>query len=282
MRSLIHGEKNAMVEDLEDDGRCFGYENKELLGIKTRALLGYMAIDIYRPPAGAFWGAFNERVVVERSVDGLVSKFKSGQLESCIDETAIELAVKPEWIANLDDKVEHVSGMDIEGVPEIKFTEDGSKEILHPPSWKLLPPGAGNLWFLGGNHRREALTRFLDSVDARRQVLKVKVEKITKAMEEKSEGGSNEEEELEQAKAELKEKTETLRHGGKWAVRLYDRGTERRHRRERKLIERAQSSLKKNQKETRSRRCSSSFRGTNVWGTRWRRKRSTFKRSRTN
>ena len=31
-----------------------------------------MAIDIYHPPAGAFWGAFNERVVVERSVDGLV------------------------------------------------------------------------------------------------------------------------------------------------------------------------------------------------------------------
>ena len=228
-----------MVEDLEDDGCCFGYENKELLGIKMRALLGYMAIDIYHSPARAFWGAFNEWVVVKCLVDGLVSKFKSGQLGSCIDETAIELAVKPKWIANLDDKVKHVSGMDIKGVPEIKFTEDGSKEILHPPSWKLLPPGTGN-------HCREALTRFLDSVDAQRQVLKVKLEKITKAMEEKSEGGSNEEEELDQAKAELKEKTETLRHGGKWVVRLYDRGMERRHRRETKLIERAQSSSKTN------------------------------------
>jgi hypothetical protein len=195
--------------------------------MKTQALLGYMAINIYRPPDGAFWGAFNDRVLIETWVKGLVNQFQSDRLNSCIDDTAIELAVKPKWIANLGDKLEHVSRKDIEEVPVISFTEEGLREILHP-SWKHseLPPGAGNLWFLGGNHRREALTRFLDDVDSQRRMLSTKVEKITKEME-KSEGGSSQVEELEQANAKLMELTETLKRRGMWAVRLYDRGTRR-------------------------------------------------------
>ena len=77
--------------------------------------------------------------------------FKSSGVNNCTDSTAIDIAVKQEWVANLAEKCNTVEGKSINKVPEIRFTDKGMKEI-----------NPENLWVLGGNHWQIALTHYLD------------------------------------------------------------------------------------------------------------------------
>jgi hypothetical protein len=45
--------------------------------------------------------------------------FKSSGVNNCTDSTAIDIAVKREWVANLAEKCNTVKGKSIDEVPEI-------------------------------------------------------------------------------------------------------------------------------------------------------------------
>ena len=165
-------------------------------------------MNIYPPPPGAFWGEFNNRKLHEEWIDDLMKDFIR-RIDNCADESAIDVAVKREWIENIGDTLETADGSRIHLLPEIKFTEQGMKEIQ-----------PRNLWVLSGNHRREAVLRYLDQLTGENKALGDRV----KTLESKSKPSDENKKDLETLKDTIGKNNATISKAKKWTVRLYDRG----------------------------------------------------------
>ncbi|KAH9019230.1 hypothetical protein EDB85DRAFT_1896816 [Lactarius pseudohatsudake] len=189
--------------DGRDGAEFGGFQKSELREKKKAAELGYLSMDIVDPPKGAFWGKFNDRKVDEQWVNKLVTSFTEN-LENCTDVTAIEVAVKKTWVKNLDSVMPTVDMHQLSEVPDIEFTDEGKEAIAR-----------GNLWMLGGNHRRKALTKYRKMKSEELKTMKNQVGKMeTEALAD---------EELDTAKAEVKRLEETVAASSIWVIRLYDR-----------------------------------------------------------
>ena len=109
----------VILEDSGANRKFFDFELKDLQAKKAQAHIGYLSIDLYKPPDGAFWGKWNNCRVIPDWINGLVAMFKSSGVNNCTDSTAIDIAVKREWVANLAEKCNTVKGKSIDEVPEI-------------------------------------------------------------------------------------------------------------------------------------------------------------------
>lgn len=197
----------ALLEDGWANGKFFDFELKELRAKKAQAQIGYLSMDLYKPPDGAFWGKWNNRRVIPSWISGLVATFKSSGVDNCADSTAIDVAVKREWVANLAEKCSTVEGKSIDEVPEMRFTDEGAKEIKPE-----------NLWILGGNHRRIALAHYLDGLAKEINALNDEI-----ADHQGNRAGS-ENGDVKAAQDRVRSLEEKISSSRMWVVRLYDRG----------------------------------------------------------
>ncbi|KAH8984063.1 hypothetical protein EDB86DRAFT_2833632 [Lactarius hatsudake] len=101
--------------------------------------------------------------------------------------------------------VPSVEGKNVTTVPKIEFTEQAKEEI-----------GTDNLWILGGNHRRQALLKYLEGRQKALDKMKMQVSK-------KEAKGGDDEEEVEEMRKEVRMMEEKIATDSMWAVRLYDR-----------------------------------------------------------
>ena len=183
---------------------------------KKLAQIGFMAMNVVTPPKGAFWGRFNDRKLREGWVDELEQGFEKS-LENCTDETAIDVAIKKQWLKNAGLIVSSVEGKSIMSIPVMEFTPEGEEEIGHD-----------NLWVLGGNHRREALGRYVIKKKKQLDENKTRIDSLEngKADSDTGQRGAEEDEhqDLDTLKRLSKRLEEQVEGSCFWAVRLYDRG----------------------------------------------------------
>jgi hypothetical protein len=206
----------------QDDGEYFDFEVNVLRKKKQEAQLCFLSMNLVTPPDGAFWGKFNDRVLVDSWVDDLVNVFKGG-LDHTADENAINVAVKREWVEGLDkENIDgflkanaHSEGKDIEEVPEVKFTPLGLKEIKNR-----------NLWMLGGNHRREAMKIIAEGLSKEIEEERKVLAKLKRENQEGDEVGIKNAE-ISATEEKLQKLEQKLSKMSKWAVRLFDRGEQR-------------------------------------------------------
>ncbi|KAH9022645.1 hypothetical protein EDB85DRAFT_1895168 [Lactarius pseudohatsudake] len=201
------------------DGATFnGIAKTVLREQKKAAELGFMKMDIVNPPQGAHWGRFNDRKLNNEWVDELAIQFQSN-LDNCTDESAIEVAVKIEWLKDVTKVHQTVDGKAIEDVSAIEFTDEGKTAIAN-----------NNLWALGGNHRREALILY---VSAQREELEEKRKEFNRVEEESkkptqarlgpAKGAAVERQDIEAYKKLLKALEDKIENAGYWVIKLYDR-----------------------------------------------------------
>lgn len=169
-------------------------------------------MNIYKPPEGSQWGHFNNRVVIENWLTSLEEQFTRNGPDNCTDETSIDLVVKRSWIANLDKIRPSVEGFKSDQVEELRFTKDGIDEIK-----------PANLWFLGGNHRREALTRYLEKLSKQLVEARNKINVLRRGAPGAGESIGEKEDEMAAAKRDEKALEEKINSSSKWSIRLFDR-----------------------------------------------------------
>jgi hypothetical protein len=172
-----------------------------------------MAMNLYDPPKGAFWGEFNDRPLNQDHVATLVRDF-GARLDNCEDKTALDAAVKREWVKNIENAIETADGTTINDVPLMELTEEGLS-MIEP----------NNLWILGGNHRRMALIQHVADL---KKALADTVANLDKIEVERKELEGDIAGKLDQEVERLTEKTKVLgkriESSCKWVIRLYDRG----------------------------------------------------------
>jgi hypothetical protein len=135
----------------DEEGSTFSGVEKTILNkVMKEAELGYLSMNLFRPPPGAFWGHFNDRRLDSKWADQLAGNF-TGHLDNCVDDKAIPVAIKKEWLKDAGKLLGTVAGLLIKDVPVMEFTEEAKEEVAKD-----------NIWALGGNHRREALTVYIN------------------------------------------------------------------------------------------------------------------------
>jgi hypothetical protein len=184
-----------------------GIEKTTLREVTKAAELGYMSMNIYRPPTGARWGRFNDRLVDEGWVAELATNFASN-LDHCTDGKAIQVAVKKKWLKAGSKPISTADGLTIKDVPVLEFSEESKPEVADD-----------NIWCLGGNHRRKALAAYLDNKANECLRKRAEMEKVLGSGEaEKEDIVGALRRDIERLEAEIA----TESH---WVVRIYDRGT---------------------------------------------------------
>ncbi len=171
-----------------------------------------MAMNIVKPPQGAYWGRFNDRQIDKSWVNKLLEAFNDN-LDNFADRTAIEVVVKKEWLKNASEVVESVDGKSIGTVAMIKFTDEGQQAIAKD-----------NLWVLGGNHRRRALVEYVTTKTKELDVMKKQIRDMEAAAKPGPQGGEEDGQNLDALKRAAKRQEELIDASSLWAIRLYDRG----------------------------------------------------------
>jgi hypothetical protein len=188
------------------------YPLEQLRGKKEEAFIGYLCLNLYDPPKEATWGLYNDRTVNDSWVAHLVQEFTK-RLDNCSNADALDVAVRREWIENIDAILPTVNDKKIEDVPAMKFTPDG-KEAIQPDK----------LVMLGGNHRRLALKVYVDEMKEQMEIARAKLKgKGAQAHKQSDITGPIGEElnKLEEKVDWYEKKLESSQH---WAVALYDIG----------------------------------------------------------
>ncbi len=187
-----------------------GYLINDLEYQKVDARMGYMAMNIYKPPEYARWGAYNDRKINTVWVKRLVADFQQ-RYNNCSEATCIEVAIRPEWLKKREDVRAVIDGRRIKTIPLLELSEAGEKAMK-----------TEQLIMLGGNHRREAVQIYVEWLER-------EIQTVEAALKKKEEGvgavfvgeGAEEVEKLKEKLKGQKEMSEGVRF---WAVRLYDRG----------------------------------------------------------
>lgn len=207
-RMLIGRDKAVEVDD-DKDGRgvvaetdFMSFPTKVLNQRKTNAQIGYLSMNLYDPPAEARWGVYNDRKINGGWVTYLVTDFKR-EYGNCMEDDSIEIAIKPEWIKNIDQVMQKIGGMSIKDLPEMEFSEEGQAAI-----------SPDKLVILGGNHRRAAVRQYVDDMEA-----EIEIEEKKLKMK-----GSEAVEETSALRARIGRMKAVASEARFWAVRLYDQG----------------------------------------------------------
>ena len=101
-----------------------GYDITYLLSKKEAAKLGMMRMNLYDSPKEGKWGEYNDRVINDPWVKSLIEAYKD-RLWNCTSDTALDIALKPEWLENRGSMMDKVDGKTIDEVPDMLFTEEG-------------------------------------------------------------------------------------------------------------------------------------------------------------
>jgi hypothetical protein len=201
-----------MHEVVQDD-KFMGYTLEDLRSKKHAAFIGYLSINLYDPPKEATWGRYNDRAVNNNWVATLVRDF-TRCLDNCTMEDALEVAVRRDWIQNIDQVLQMVNDKTICNVPVIEFTPKG-KEAIKPD----------NLVMLGGNHRRLAIKDYIDEL--RQQLEKARTKLKGKGVQAHKQSDitgpiGEEVQKLEEKVEWLEKKLASSQH---WVIAMYDMGT---------------------------------------------------------
>jgi hypothetical protein len=206
--------KGAPIDEGFDGNKFFGHYVKDLRRSKTNSILGYLAMDVVRPPDGAMWGKFNNRALDEGWVDTMAESF-AANMDNCANDHSMEIALDPDWLENAEQILKSVDGLTIEQVPIIKFNAKGKIAIKED-----------NLWVLGGNHRRMAVLKYMKIMEAESEKTK---QSIAKAKEGKTEDDiaklyAEDEGMLKWSEERVKVLEAKMETSRLWSVRVYDRG----------------------------------------------------------
>lgn len=175
-----------------------------------------MKMDVVQPPTGASWGKFNNRAINDDWVKKLSTSFEDS-LDSCTDQTSMDVALDPEWLENRTSIVPSVEGLNIDDVPQIRFNPTGSAAIQR-----------NNLWMLSGNHRRLAVVKYVMQLQKELDDANAAIDEITTKqntddqVDDSFNGAENRLKEAQDLVSSLEAKIKTSRF---WTVRIYDRGT---------------------------------------------------------
>lgn len=194
----------------------FGFKKELLRKLSGKAIIGYMKINIIKPPEGTYWGQFNDRAISDTWVDTLFQTFCNGELDRCTDRNTMDVAVDRAWLdGGGNDATDLVDGYTLDEVPEIAFTVGGKKAIKN-----------NNLWMLSGNHRRLALKKYVESLKATMEEAQEKIDEVKKdkSEDELAKLGEGARRGLEENEAIVEEMKEKIEEGSYWTVRLMDRG----------------------------------------------------------
>ncbi len=187
-----------------------GYLINELEYRKADARMGYMAMNIYKPPEYARWGAYNDRKINTVWVKRLVLDFQQ-RYNNCSEATCIEVAIRPEWLKKREDVRAVIDGRRIKAIPLLELSEAGEKAME-----------TEQVIMLGGNHRREAVQIYVEWLEREIQTGEAALKKKEEAVGAVFVGEGTEE--VEKMKEKLKGQKEMSEGVRFWAVRLYDRG----------------------------------------------------------
>jgi hypothetical protein len=215
----------ALERDLRSKGIDEGFDGKNYFGFKVtdlrkkkdKAFLGYLTMDVVDPPDGAFWGKFNNRAIDQNWIKLLSDTFEKN-LDNCLSQTAMDVAIDPKWLVDPSVMLRSVEGLGIDEVPAIDFNEQGSLAIK-----------GKNLWILGGNHRRIALKSYRDRMKEEIEKMNRAIKKVTDDMPETDAIviEPEQKEHLKKVKDRVKALGTKLDSSSMWVIRLYDRGTSR-------------------------------------------------------
>ena len=149
-------DETHIAEDGLDGTLYFEESIQSLRGYIRDATIGYATMNLVNPPVGAYWGKYNNRIVIPDWITNLVADYKK-RLDNCIDAHAIDVAIRPKWLLDVEkvQKWKTVQGYDVGVVPELEFTDAGLEAIRR-----------NDLWVLGGNHRRLALCKYIEDMKA--------------------------------------------------------------------------------------------------------------------
>ena len=174
-------------------------------------------MELCDPPAGAKWGEFNDRPVDEKAVKELVSAFHK-HVDNCTEGTAIDVVVRAGWLEDEAKLHSSVEGLGIWEVNALTFSEEGKRGIK-----------AEALLMLGGNHRCQAVKRYVkalkkerEGIEKQQKAVRGKGKKTGGSIEDKGEATPEEGEE--EAATVLRKLDEDIAKASQWVVRVYDRG----------------------------------------------------------
>ena len=139
----------------------------------------------------------------------------AANMDNCSNDHSMDITFDPDWLENRDDILKSVDGLTIDQVPVLKFS----------PKGKLAIKG-GNLWVLGGNHRRMAVIKYMKKLEAESEKTKELIAKIKDGKTEDELANLSEDNQAtlrlwEEKLPILDAKMKTSRL---WSVRIYDRG----------------------------------------------------------
>lgn len=212
-RKAKGAKEKATPGDKENKAVFSGVEVTKLRKIKADAFIGYRVMNMCPPPKGAYWGKFNDRVVEQKWVNDLASAFE-GDLDNCSEDTTMNVVVYKHWLEKVEEgkaEVTMLEGKTLDEVPALGLTNVGQREASDD-----------NLWIMGGNHRRLALSQFLEKTRADLEKDEADLEKISEANKKSTDAqGENEEKRM---REEVSRKRKLIEKGHKWVVKVYDRG----------------------------------------------------------
>lgn len=204
----------ADMSTVVQEDHFMSFPLEQLRGKKQDAFIGYLSMNLYDPHKQATWGRYNDRVVNDSWVAQLVNDFTK-RLDNCTNEDSLEVAVRREWIKNIDSILPTVNDKTIRDVPVMEFTPEGRKAIE-----------PDNLVMLGGNHRRLALKEFVDGIKRQLESWKVKHSEKEKQADKASEISGPIMDEVNNAKMKIDWLEKKLALSQHWVIALYDIGTE--------------------------------------------------------
>lgn len=204
--------EGVTIEDGIQGGMYMGVPYEDVLKKMQEAHLGFMAMNVYEPVEGTLWGKFNNR---DYKVDWVnqLSKMFTHTIRNCTDATSMAVAIKKEWVSNLEDMVTTVNGKKIEDVPEMKILDSGKEKIK-----------TEELWMLSGNHRRQGLTMYLDDLRSRIDVHKETVTKLKKEIMNSASDEPLKKGEVNAANDTIQTLERRIASCSRWAIEIYDRG----------------------------------------------------------
>jgi hypothetical protein len=205
------GEIKMSAADNPDLGTFIGVKVDDIRAKKKAAELGYLRINLSSPPKGLFWGEFNDRRLDTRAVNRLLTRFR-GNLDNCSENSAMDLAVRQEWLRPGVEFKATADGVAIADMTEIEFTDAGAMAMKKD-----------ELWMLGGNHRRKALSLYM--AEKAKELEGVKKALATQEEVEEGGGGTTETEaEIKGLRTRMEMLEGEIEKGTFWVVRVYDRG----------------------------------------------------------
>jgi hypothetical protein len=203
------------LEEGFDEKRFFGFDIKYLRKTMEENVLGFMRLNIVNPPAGTYWGRFNNRTISHKWVDELYDSFAKS-IDYCLEANTMDVALDPKWITIGKEKMmPRLGGLDIEDLPLIAFTREGAEAIKN-----------NNLWVLSGNHRRLAILKYVKHLNEKLQHAKERMEEITgkKTEVELANMGENAKQQLTAVRKHVEMIEEKIEQSSYWTVKVYDRG----------------------------------------------------------